>query len=125
MSQAYTGSHTCSGRCSTQLPASMEDRRGMSHWMSHSRRGRTEAGREHRLDTLLLGTRVSLSSGKTGTLVACSFTRALVELDSGAVVEVAPGAELEVQEGVGARKAPIRVTDDLPRATWGPVPWLT
>src|SRR5207249_6118356 len=33
-------------------------------------------------------------------LVACSFTRAVVRLDTGAEIAVAPGAELEVLEPV-------------------------
>lgn len=56
------------------------------------------AGPERRLETLPLGTRVVLTRGGVATLVACNFTRAVVRLDTGAELEVAPGAELEVVE---------------------------
>ena len=57
-------------------------------------------GGERRLESLPLGTKVLLSSGKVAVLVACSFTRALLRLDAGAEIAVAPGAELEVLEPV-------------------------
>ena len=55
---------------------------------------------ERQLGTLPLGTRVVLTSGKVATLVDCSFTRAVVRLHTGAQLDVAPGAELEVVEAV-------------------------
>ena len=58
-------------------------------------------GREGRLERLPIGTVVLLSSGKMGTLVACTFTRAVVRLATGAKFDVAPAAELEVLELVG------------------------
>src|SRR5207249_2125782 len=57
-------------------------------------------GGERRLESLPLGTKVLLSSGKVAVLVACSFTRTLLRLDAGAEIAVAPGAELEVLEPV-------------------------
>jgi len=57
-------------------------------------------GRERRLDALALGTVVLLTCGKPARLVARSLTRALVRLDTGAELAVAPAAELEVLEAV-------------------------
>ena len=57
-------------------------------------------GAERRVEGLPRGTQVLLSSGKVAVLVACSFTRALVRLDTGAEIAVAPAAKLEVLEPV-------------------------
>ena len=57
-------------------------------------------GGERRLESLPLGTELVLSSGKIATLVACTFTRAVVRLDTGAEIAIAPGAELEILEPV-------------------------
>src|SRR5207302_1723896 len=60
-----------------------------------------------------LGTRVVLTCGKIATLVACNFTRAVVRLDTGAELYVAPGAELEVVEAVTPA-----AQDATPRGRW-------
>lgn len=59
--------------------------------------------------SLPLGTRLRLVSGRTGVLIACTFTWAKIKLDTrsadpneGAVIEVSPAAEVEViPEGQG------------------------
>jgi hypothetical protein len=54
--------------------------------------------RECRLESLPPQTRVLLSAGRAATLIRCGFTCALLRLDTGALLEVAPAAELEVLE---------------------------
>ena len=55
-------------------------------------------GQEQRLETLPLGTVVLLTCGKVATLVRSNFTRATVRLTTGAQLDVAPAAELELLE---------------------------
>ncbi len=57
-------------------------------------------GPGRRLETLPPQSGFLLTCGRIGTLVASTFTRAIVRLDSGAEREVVPGAELEVVEEV-------------------------
>jgi len=52
------------------------------------------AGLERRLETLPLGNRVVLTSGKIATVVACNFTRAVVRLNTGGVADAAEFAYL-------------------------------
>ena len=76
------------------------------------------------LQTLPIGTRVRLTSGRTGTLVALTFTSATVKIDSGqppdrransrGEVEIAPAAEVDLVEEQPAVPAPI--TDPLEQA---------
>jgi len=76
------------------------------------------------LQTLPIGTRVRLTSGRTGTLVALTFTSATVKIDSGqppdrransrGEVEIAPAAEVDLVEEQAVVPAPS--TDPLEEA---------
>src|SRR5438874_7801773 len=84
-------------------------------------------GRVNReLQTLPIGTRVRLTSGRTGTLVALTFTSATVKIDPGqppdrrangrGEVEIAPAAEVDLVEEQPAVSAPSTDTPGKTRA---------
>src|SRR3989442_10663522 len=60
-------------------------------------------GGDHRLvnrevQTLPIGTRVRLTSGRTGTLKRINFTRATIALDGGGEYDIAPAGEVDLAE---------------------------